>query len=179
MDASSAILLHKGGLLHDATAVYRVAVSPSVAAEVTAPGHVGSETLGRMLARGAIAVVAPPLSPEALPVGLHAGERDILALFQAGHGDFVLIDDGKAAAFCRDTGIPYLNALLLPRVLSLAGRISRDTCLKATTTITDAGRYAEWVIRYARDAENAVLTPFLPSAIVFQHPAKGAAAILP
>jgi hypothetical protein len=166
MDASSAILLYKGGLLDAAAAAYRVAMSPSVTAEVTAPGHVGSEAFGRMLSQRVIAMVDMPLPlpfAEALPGGLHAGERDTLALYQAGHGDFVVVDDGKAAAFCRDAGIPYLNALLLPRVLHLAGRISKDTHLNATTAITAAGRYAEWVIRYAREAEDTVLAPFLPT----------------
>jgi len=165
VDASSAILLHRAGLFATVTATYRVVMAESVYAEVTAPGHYGASTFGRFYREGRFAMVNPPDPPapdERLPGGLHAGERDTLLLYHCGCGDFIVIDDGKAAAHCRDTGIPYLNALLMPRVLHLSGCLSAETGAKAAEAITAAGRYADWVVCYAREAADEVLTPFLP-----------------
>lgn len=165
VDASSAILLHRAGLFATVTAAYRVVMAASVFAEVTAPGHYGAAAFGRFYREGRFAMVNPPGPPmpeDRLPGGLHAGERDTLLLYRCGCGDFIVIDDGKAAAHCRDAGIPYLNALLMPRVLHLSGRLSAVSGAKAVKAITAAGRYADWVVCYAREAADAVLTPFLP-----------------
>ncbi|MFH1982754.1 MAG: hypothetical protein ABIL58_13000 [Pseudomonadota bacterium] len=169
VDASSAILLHRAGLFATVTAAYRVVMAASVYTEVTAPGHHGAVAFGRFYREGRFVLERPAqagISDEGLPGGLHAGERDTLLLYRGGCGDFIVIDDGKAAAHCRDAGIPYLNALLMPRVLHLSGCLSAEAGARAAKTITDAGRYADWVVRYAREAAEAVLTPFLPAGPV-------------
>jgi hypothetical protein len=164
MDASSAILLFKGGIFDIVVSGYRVIMAASAAMEVTRPGHAGADHFAGMLADSVIAAMTPTGRPAGLPKGLHAGESDTLALYQGGCGDFIVVDDGKAAAFCRDTRIPYLNALLLPRVLHLAGRLSARERKAATRAIISVGRYADWVIQYAEKASDATLAPFFPVA---------------
>lgn len=130
IDASSAILLFKGGLFEAVAEAYRL----------TAAGPVGDELTG----------------------GGYPGERATLAAMAAGRGDFVIIDDGAGARFCRRHAIPYINALLCPRILKLAGRLSAPAAAAHMDRIRRQGRYAPAIVAFAYDCEDAILEPFLP-----------------
>ena len=163
VDASSVILLHKAQLLGSVQAAYHVCMAASVFAELTRRERPGSRAVARSCRDHHISVSTPRNDTRhRLPSGLHQGERDTLLCFQDGGADFIIIDDGRGAAYCRREGIPYLNALLCPRVLSAAGRMTPEEARSAMARVSGLGRYSQWVKRYAATCSDAVLARFLP-----------------
>lgn len=93
---------------------------------------------------------------------LDRGERDTILLFHDGHGDFVVTDDGAAARFCVNKRIPFVNALLLLRLLhhaELIGEYSYETGFKSLLSL---GRYTQKIIDFARGCPDNELAFFLP-----------------
>jgi hypothetical protein len=164
MDASSVILLHKADLLSQVQGAFRMCVAASVYAELTRRERPGSRTVARGRDARRIIIRTPPNAPPShrLPTGLHRGERDTLLCYLDGGADFIIIDDGRGAGYCRREAIPYLNALLCPRVLAAAGRLAPAAARSAMVRIADLGRYSEWVKRYAATCSDAALSAFLP-----------------
>lgn len=164
VDASSAILLHKAKLLGDIQAAFRVCVSASVYTELTRHQRPGARTIAQECQTRQITIVSPKATPEAhhLPVSLHRGERDTLLCYMDGRADFVIIDDGRGAGFCRRKAIPYVNALLCPRLLAMAGLLSPAAAHQAMTCISGLGRYSAGVRHYASTCSTANLNAFLP-----------------
>lgn len=161
IDASSAILVYKAGLLGAVTGKYRVITARSVRNELTAPGHDGTESFINYFSRGEIETSFDfKCCLPALP--LRGGEKDAVLLYLSGGGDFIIMDDGEGAAYCRANSIPYINALLVPRVLFLSGCIGRQAMKSATDKLLLIGRYAEWVVEYARRCGTADLQGFFP-----------------
>ncbi|MBI9084158.1 MAG: hypothetical protein JEZ11_11215 [Desulfobacterales bacterium] len=164
IDASSAILLFKAGLLDLLTRVYRIVMTPSVLDETTRPGYPGARLVESLRSAGAIVILASkPADVDGLPT-LGRGERDTIGAFLQGAADFVIIDDGKGAGFCRDHAIPYINALLVPRILVLSGQMSPRDGRKHTEAILAVGRYSPQIANYAATCPPEVLDFFLPSA---------------
>jgi hypothetical protein len=164
MDASSAILLFKARRLGDILARYRVLLPASVLAELTVSGRPGERRFGGLVRTGCAQVLAPPDEESAPPVVLRrlgAGERDCIRAFLDGHGDFILMDDGKGAGYCRRVGIPYVNALLVPRLLE-PGSPSPRRVLADMQRIYRLGRYAPWVLSHATRLTPRDLHRFLP-----------------
>jgi hypothetical protein len=164
VDASSVILLHKAALLTDILTAFRIQLSASVYEELTRHRRPGARTVARSRRERRIAVVTPngAADPHHLPASLHRGERDTLLCFLNGGVDFIIIDDGPGAGFCRREGLPYVNALLCPRLLAIGGRLSPDEARRAMTRISDMGHYSAWIRHYARTCNEAALTAFLP-----------------
>ena len=167
IDASSAILLHKGGLFKDMAAAYRLTVAGAVRDELTREGYPGAATFAAALADGRLThldMADIPVDPALQDhcARLHAGERATLTAMMAGRGAFVVMDDGAGAHFCRTHGLAYVNALLCPRILRLAGRISAAAAEGHMARIRRQGRYAAAIVAFAVDCEDAVLRPFLP-----------------
>ena len=128
LDASSAILLAKAGF-HDLLATsYSILMSDSVFDEITRKGLAGSSEYEKLLREKHLEVL-PVSSPQSwsgadAPLQrLDRGERDTLLLFQEGRGDFVVTDDGAAARFCLNNRVPFVNSLLLLRLLHHSGMI--------------------------------------------------------
>lgn len=162
-DASSAILLFKAGLLKMMTGAFRLCVVPSVFQEITVGEHPGAVEFGAALAAGELQVVASPQAAAAGPLGaLGDGERDTLLAFEQGAADFVIMDDGKGALYCRRRRIPYINALLCPGVLGAAGYLDETACAAAFERVLRLGHYSRWVVDFARTCEPADLERFLP-----------------
>ena len=167
IDASSAILLYKGGLFQTMATAYRLALAGPVCDELTRDGYPGARSFAADLAAGRLTrldLTDIPLDP-ALQEGLaklHTGEQAVLAAMLAGLGVFVVIDDGAGALFCRRHAIPYVNALLCPRILKLAGRLSAAAAEAHMARIHRAGRYAPAIVSFAYDCEDASLRFFLP-----------------
>jgi hypothetical protein len=167
IDASSAILLFKGGLFEAVAEAYRLTAAGPVGDELTGGGYPGARTFAAALADGRLARIEAAELPAHPPLrgpsaGLHPGERATLAAMAAGRGDFVIIDDGAGARFCRRHAIPYINALLCPRILKLAGRLSAPAAAAHMDRIRRQGRYAPAIVAFAYDCEDAILEPFLP-----------------
>ncbi len=168
VDASSAILLFKAGLIEFLVDAYRVVMAASVFSEVSRPGYPGARDFMRLKTHRRIRIENPDTGGGPAPdppwrdAALHAGERDTLRLYAKGRGRFVLIDDGRGAAICRDNGIPYINALLFPRLLMFSGRLDAGACLRATDTIRDQGRYSRQILHFVDTCTPAELDFFLP-----------------
>lgn len=167
IDSSSAILLFKSGWLDATLRHYHLKTGPSVFSELTVRGYPGAARFQTLVAGGQIELL-PFIKdlPDKEAVALNKmgpGERECISHFLAGSGYFILLDDGRGAHYCRDRGIPYTNALLMPRILALADpEISAQAVANAMAQIGRHGRYAAWVRDYAHTCEDAALAPFLP-----------------
>lgn len=164
VDASSVILLHKADLLADMQAAFRLWLTISVYEELTRLRRPGAQAVARSRRDRRITVVSPnnALHSQPLPGNLHRGERDTLLCFLDGGVDFIIIDDGPGAGYCRREAIPYVNALLCPRLLAIGGRLSPQEARGAMTRISDLGHYSTWIKRYAVRCSEATLSAFLP-----------------
>ena len=165
VDASSAILLSKTGLFRRLTEMYQVVMAEAVYGEITRTGYPGAAGFAAARCAGEIRVLSPEAArfpeAEALPSG--PGERDTIRLFFRGHGEFIIIDDGKGAGFCRNVGIPYINALLFPRILMFVGALSESDYRKRTGQLLKNGRYSPKIVQLAAAASRERLHRFLPS----------------
>ena len=82
------------------------------------------------------------------PFSLHRGERTVIALFQRMGADYLLLDDKKAALYCRRHAIPYVNALLIPRYLRQYKIIDDQTMHNKIALLSGIGHYAGWIKTY-------------------------------
>ena len=169
VDSSSMILLYKSGWLNTTLDKFHFLIGKTVARELTVPGYPGADRFNHLLAAGRIEVLAPddkeaPFNCQNTALSkLGPGERECIRHFLAGNGTFILIDDRRGARFCRDRGIPYTNALLMPRILALADpAIDAQAAAQAMARIGHLGRYAGWVRDYAGSCADKILRPFLP-----------------
>ncbi len=165
LDASSAIILFHVGLHRLVTAMYDVVLSQSVYDEITSNAKPGSNTYRKMLDKEEIAVV-PSVEPESLQIPeklrkLGDGERDSCLLYHAKMGDFLITDDGEAAKYCQDVRIPFINGLLIPRIVYYSGIEDAAFCREKFQGIVAYGRYSSWVIAYAKNCEKDDLAFFL------------------
>jgi len=146
---------------------YDVLTTESVFGELTAGNYPGAGLFRSSRDRGEFSVLPArnpslKLSPDdarAIPSG---GEKDLILRFIGGTGDFIMIDDGKGAAYCRDRAIPYINALLFPRIMHISRHMSRSEYLEYMGRVIRFGRYSAWVIDYAYHCTSDDLTFFLP-----------------
>ena len=167
IDASSAILLQKVGLIDWCCRLVRLLMTRSVFAEVTVYRQPGADEF-HLLAekRQGISVVDGPdencLNGFTNDIKrLHRGERDTLGLFLCGEFRFVIIDDGKAVRVCRRHGIPHVNALLLPRLLYFSNRLSDEQARAFFLRLCDLGRYTKQVVHWAETCVPSDLAEFL------------------
>lgn len=168
IDASSAILLFKAGLFNDLLATYAIRITESVYDELTGNVHTGAQEFRVYTEKGKM-TVRPGLDGELLdcvPLSglahLDKGERDTIHQFYAGLEDFIIIDDGNGAKYCRDHHIPYINALLFPKILLFSGAISKLDCDSRIERIIRIGRYAQDIIKYAVNCSIKDVEFFLP-----------------
>jgi hypothetical protein len=73
----------------------------------------------------------------------------------------IILDDGKGAAYCKKNTIPYINALLVPRILHMAGRIITEERECLMKKITAYGRYSKQIIDYAFSCKDEEIARFL------------------
>lgn len=159
-DASSAILLFKSGLFGELTASYHVIMAEAVYGELTHSGYLGAEVFisGRREKRFRVCQPSGKLDISSLG----RGEHDTICLYLERIGDFILIDDGKGAGYCRKKGVPYISALLFPRLLHLAGKMSRTAYERKTEGILRRGRYSRKITEDAENCPADALEFFLP-----------------
>ena len=167
VDSSSIILLYKSGWLDATVDKFHLRIGQAVYRELTVRGYPGADRFQWLVANERIEVLpandASRVAGRAALDGLGPGEQECIRHFLAGGGKFILIDDGRGARFCRDCGLPYTNALLMPRILALADpAIDVQVVAQAMAHIGRLGRYADWVRKYAHSCEDAALLKFLP-----------------
>jgi len=167
LDASSMILLCKAasdrdelwGLLSD---LYVLAVPVAVWGEITRFGYDGAAFFAAHADLFAIiddAEAAGQELPREPSIGI--GERSAVGLYLSKRAAFVVVDDRRAAQFCRKLRIPYVNALLLSRLLVLADLLDRPAGELLLERLATIGRYSKEIIRYARQCPDADLLGFL------------------
>jgi hypothetical protein len=168
IDSSSAILLFKGGLFDRLLRLYRVLAVASVYRELTAAGHSGAAVFHRLGRDRVLQVLAlddagpAPACKIPDPAGLDPGERDTIRQYIRGQGDFIMIDDGRGAGYCRRHAIPYINALLFPRLLYIGGHMTRQGCRAKMDCIFSLGRYSPNIMAYALRCRPQELAFFKP-----------------
>ena len=167
LDASSAILLFKTGLCEQLFEVYQVFITESVFNELTQSERPGKIEFQEWLADNRFSVT-PVHEEGALQKvrrsqfsGLDMGEADTIRSFEKGYADFILTDDGRAAGYCKKNAIPFINGLLVPKVLCFSHKISADTCNNKMEFLINIGRYSERIITWAMDCPKESLDFFL------------------
>ena len=144
IDASSAILLFKAGLIKICCDGFHLLMTRSVFDEVTVPGL---DLRGNRNAPGL--------------QRLDRGERDTLQHYLNGAARFVIIDDGKGVKACRRYGIPHVNALLCPKLLYHAGWMAAPHARLFFAHIASLGRYAATVVKWAETCDESDLSFFI------------------
>jgi len=159
-DSSSLILLYKCGaagfFLNNCICV----IPEPVRSEITADRREGSDFFKQCILKGGLSVKNNKTGSEPFKK-LHKGESGVISLYEEGCGEYVLIDDRKGAAFCRDSGIPYINALLVIKILLLNGIINQEKYKAMFSWLKINGRYSKAVIEWAETAGSDKLEKFL------------------
>ncbi len=167
MDSSSAIILFKCSLIDPVADYYRIIMPESVFVELTHEIHAGSNEFKRYRKEGNIHIITDVSTADSsqfnipLIIGLGAGERDTILLYYKRIGDMIMLDDRKGAAYCRKNNIPYINALLVPRILEMTGRIISGEKDRLMKRIIEFGRYSQKIIEYAYCCSNEKIARFL------------------
>lgn len=165
IDASSAILLYKADLLEQMASAFALCMLPSVVREVTVADRQGAVWFLNAFAGRKL----NPLPADGNPdnhldlSGLGAGERETLMAYSRKKVRFIIIDDKKGARICRRAMIPFINALLCPKILFWNGWIDRRAFCKSFEYLLAAGRYSRSVADYARNCSAAELHSFFPA----------------
>ncbi|MDD2390483.1 MAG: hypothetical protein PHP23_12225 [Desulfobacterales bacterium] len=169
IDASSAILLYKSGLFDILTRTFCTRMTASVYEEVTHDGYPGAMAFKNLLNADRFTVTpsasGKPLCRDHLPAmnALDRGERDTIGEYiHRGGADFIIIDDGKGAGYCRDNDIPYINALLFPKILFMSRELTEPECVSKMEEIMKIGRYSATVIAFAGHCTKSDLDFFRP-----------------
>jgi hypothetical protein len=166
IDASSAILLAKAGLIERCCQVFRLRMTRSVFKEVTVPDQPGAVDLRELASRQpGVTVLDDPAARvfdnAADVLRLDRGERDTLHHYLNGAARFVIIDDGKGVQACRRHGIPHVNALLAPKLLHFCGRMPDHQVRSFFHRISSLGRYSAAVVAWARQCDRSDLEFFI------------------
>jgi len=167
IDSSSAILLYKGGIFGELLDHYKTLCPPAVITELTRnPTYPGAEYFLACCNHKNFLIEYPERSGtqyiEKLPHGLGAGEAECIALYYKKSGDFIILDDKRGAQWCKNQNIPFINALLVPKILFLCGCLSEENYNTIFSLFLKEGRYSEKVSQYASDLQLVDLSPFLP-----------------
>ena len=169
IDASSTILLYKATLFSKLAGLYALIMTASVFDELTVTGYPGAKVFKNARHHEKFTVVSlqegtahPGGDPctEALVGG--TGERDTIAQYFQDMGDFIIVDDKKAAEYCKNNKVPFINALLCARLLSLRNFISENEYDQAMQKLLSIGRYSDTIINYALNCPLPKLRFFVP-----------------
>jgi hypothetical protein len=167
IDSSSVILLFKAGLLNEIVTYYRICMAESVYDELTMDDHAGSKDVQALLQQNRISIIPFSIDnisnddPRGALLSLDRGECDTIHLYLQGQGEFVILDDGKGASYCRNNGIPYINALLVPRIIYFSGNLSAGACDDYMNRIIGFGRYSKKIIEFARVCSGEQMSRFM------------------
>lgn len=76
-------------------------------------------------------------------------------------GPFILVDDGRAARFCHARQLPFINALLIPKIFWYSGFMEQKKFLKKTACLCALGRYSKKIVEMAGQFTREELTYFI------------------
>jgi predicted nucleic acid-binding protein len=149
-DSSSLILLAKSDLLSLLCKNARIFITQTISEEIRFNSK-DSQLIQDLISKGEITVKRMQekrKEESGLPVSLGKGERTALALFKDIEIDYLLLDDKKAAIYCRKNSIPYINALLIPHYLRNREVIDDQMMEERIELLNRIGRYARWIKEY-------------------------------
>lgn len=169
IDASSAILLYKTGLFDLCAHYFSMIMETCVYKEVQVPDHPGANFFLSMVQKNRVKVcISNPdgLIEINLPENLDLGERQTIALYCQNacpdQRSFIIIDDAKGAKFCLKRKLPFINALLVPKILWFAGILNKNDYINKTALVIEKGRYSRTVIEKAKALSSLDLAIFIP-----------------
>lgn len=169
IDASSAILLYKAGLFVPCTRYFSIIMETDVYKEVRVPDHPGTKFFSSMVQKNNVKVCRADTDRQVninLPENLDLGERQTLVLYLQNicpdQPSFILIDDAKGARFCLSHKVPFINALLVPKILWFAGLLNKNDYLDKTALVIEKGHYSRTVIEKAKALSSSDLATFIP-----------------
>lgn len=156
-DASSAILLYRSGLFPRAALAFSLILAGEVFREVSLDHYPGAVLFRRMAETGQIRIEEtksslPDCSALAGFAAMDRGEQDTLSCYLAFKGKekaFVLMDDGKGARFCDRHGIPFINALLVPKIFWYSGLMDENEAQHQMKVLLRIGRYSPRIMERA------------------------------
>lgn len=171
VDSSSAILLEKVDLFDFLVGVYRVIFAQAVYRELTENSYHSADLFRSFTQAEKISIArrTPETSDKEVDAelnSLNVGERETIQLYREGIGDFILLDDGKGARYCHKCSLPFINALLFPKILRSRGLITEEECREKTVEIIGIGRYSNKIVRMAAEMTDINLVPFLPAVAI-------------
>ncbi len=168
IDSSSAILLYRADLLTAMARACHLVMVPAVYAEITVGGRSGAATVREACSSGLISLVetGDTVNEDASLSALGVGERKTLMAFGRENAHFIIIDDRKGARACQARDIPYINALLCPKILHCTGHIDTQTFQRAFQRIQSIGRYSSAIIDYAMNCTSEMLGQFCPDPLI-------------
>ena len=147
-DSSSLILLAKADMLCQLCEKARLFITQTVEEEIRFDS-IDSRLIRDLIAKGGI--IVRKIEKNDLPVSLHKGERSAIMLFRISNADYLLIDDKKAALYCKRNAIPYINALLVPHYLRMCRIIDEQTMKRKILLLSEIGHYAAWIKEYVSE----------------------------
>lgn len=166
-DASSAILLYKTKLFEVFLNKHNVAMPRSVYNEITRSGYTGADDFIKYNKNNKINILDTSSKHENFSVKLDEGERDVIIQYnellktKPKKNLFILVDDGRCAQYCKKNFIPYINALLVPKILFFSNVLSEQDLIIHEKKITSIGRYSDKVLCYAKNCTANDLDYFL------------------
>lgn len=173
IDSSSAILLYKVNLFDLLAEKFKTTITKSVYSELTKTNYPGSDYFTKTIDQQKLSInnniSNDNLKDEKL-LHLGDGEKDSILLFLYYKFDFIIIDDRKGAKYCKNYNIPYINALLVPKIFYLSKIISKEKYLQKTKEISSIGRYSDKIIEFVYQCTVEDLKTFLPVKISHEDP---------
>ncbi|WP_163335902.1 hypothetical protein [Desulfopila sp. IMCC35008] len=166
VDSSSLILLYKAHLLPALCSHYRPVIASEVFREVTQNNKPGADECYRRIRDKEIIVlphITKPLHPDLKAhTTMGAGELKTLHHALSGTASFIIIDDLQAIRYCIRKNIPFINALLVPRILALAGAVPYARSHHDFATLCKTGHYSSGIIKKANILGSEELRQFFP-----------------
>ncbi|MBU2510609.1 hypothetical protein KJ966_04705 [bacterium] len=166
LDSSSAILLEKTDLLKLFLGTYEVILTRAVFDELTNNSYPSARLFLRNYSNSHFRVMTLPESAGNYKTdelaSLNWGERETILQFLSGTGDFIMLDDGKAAKYCTKHKLPFINTLLFPIILHICGILPIAERQAKIEEIVAIGRYSDKIEEMALGFGSKELEPFFP-----------------
>ncbi len=167
IDASSLILLYKAHVLTPFLKHFEVSCSAGVFNEITYQQKPGFKTFIRCAEKKLFTIITQNIQNSAENLNLGLGETETIQLYLhftktiPSKFYFICTDDKKAIKYCFANSIPFINALLVPKLLLFSNSIEPQQHDNVQQCLINTGRYSKAVIQYAKSCTPYMLQQFL------------------
>ncbi len=167
-DTSSLILLERVVILQDLVVHYNVFIAGHVYSELVSNDNSNTQKFNQFKDNNSLTVhsVDSLNDIDEPPLSLHKGEQETIALFyhcknNYGTNVFIVIDDKKGAQYCKRNDIPFINALLVPKILFYKNVISEFKYMETFRALKHIGRYSDHILSSADSFTEQELSFFM------------------